>query len=518
MNRTIKFLQWCISLLFITGITFLINDGDLTGIAFFLTGAFLAAPFTGRLSEKIFSRNLPLVRIALALCCYLFLHLPFMAGAVVTAGPFPLPAGGAASQGHPVNRGYFNSHWPAEDGGPERLQHVRGVPGPGLTEKNKLGVTKRWTHQANMVLIRKPGEVYLMQTALARGRYCRLPSYSVIEKIDPLTLETVTSSPRLRGGPYWPGGFALHRNGDIYVTFGRWCHRLTSECRLVASCKLPYNRPYNSLIILDNGLLVMKEMSETASHLTILDPVTMKPTAPHVTLKEPSIARISGRGTTVYIVGTRSIFRYTWNNGTKTMDLDNNWIFDYVRKSKKSFGWDPVIGPENAWFLDNGRHGYIIAMLGAAEVDEKVNLVRVSLEDTRDHEILPVSEIIGGTITNPPVFIPGKNIVAAYDSANGIMKAYRHTRGQRLKEIWKKVPFGVSNHMLYFPSTGELCTNDYQWFKGDASVVLDIETGKEKGRVDLGNIFQGVIFSCPGWNRDYYYVTFDRVARVHVTE
>ena len=58
-------------------------------------------------------------------------------------------------------------------------------------------------------------------------------------------------------------------------------------------------------------------------------------------------------------------------------------------------------------------------------------------------------------------------------------------------------------------------TNDYKRF-GDSSVVLDIESGAEKGRATLNSLSQGVVFSSPGWARDFYYLTFSSVSRVEV--
>ena len=41
-----------------------------------------------------------------------------------------------------------------------------------------------------------------------------------------VSLRTLQRSPRLAGGPMWPGGLALHRNGSLIAVYGRWAHRL----------------------------------------------------------------------------------------------------------------------------------------------------------------------------------------------------------------------------------------------------------------------------------------------------
>jgi hypothetical protein len=47
-------------------------------------------------------------------------------------------------------------------------------------------------------------------------------------------------------------------------------------------------------------------------------------------------------------------------------------------------------------------------------------------------------------------------------------------------------------------------------------VVIDIESGEERGRAPVPSLFQSVLFPCPGWNRDLYYCSFSTVARIAV--
>ena len=69
--------------------------------------------------------------------------------------------------------------------------------------------------------------------------------------------------------------------------------------------------------------------------------------------------------------------------------------------------------------------------------------------------------------------------------------------------------------MIYYQDTGEVVTNDYRRFS-DSAVVLDIESGYEKGRTGLSSLSQGVVFSSPGWARDFYYLTFSSISRIEV--
>jgi hypothetical protein len=47
-------------------------------------------------------------------------------------------------------------------------------------------------------------------------------------------------------------------------------------------------------------------------------------------------------------------------------------------------------------------------------------------------------------------------------------------------------------------------------------LVLDIDSGEERGRAPVPSLFQSVLFPCPGWNRDLYYCSFSTVARIAV--
>ncbi len=104
----------------------------------------------------------------------------------------------------------------------------------------------------------------------------------------------------------------------------------------------------------------------------------------------------------------------------------------------------------------------------------------------------------------------------AYDSANSVICGFKYDEDSgALSRIWQKTAFGCGGHMIYYQDTGEVVTNDYKRF-GDSSVVLDIESGAEKGRTPLNSLSQGVVFSSPGWARDFYYLTFSSISRVEV--
>lgn len=412
--------------------------------------------------------------------------------------------------------GYLGSPWPAEDGGPRRLQTAGGSAGLALRPGETLGCVTRNTLLSTMTLLGAPGEVYLLTHSALRARL-GLPTTACVERIDPMTLKTLERSPRLAGGPMWPGGMALHRNGDLYVVYGRHAHRLDRACAPQASLRLPVDQAYNSFVILDNGLLVTKNLSDRRpARLSVVDADTLRPVGEPVDCPEPSIARLSATGNTVYLVGTRSVMRYHWDGPAHALRLDTDWRFDYVGDSAQTYGWDIVLDGRNAWFMDNGHHRYRYRMVGAGVSRTANRLLRVSMSDASDHQALPVSGLAGGSITNPPLYDAKRRVVVGHDAANRVLQAWRFDEDRRtLAPLWRKSPFGMASHALLYPDSGELVVNDYR--RGaEEVVVLDISSGNELGRVRSGGLTQGVVFPSPGWGRDCYWSSMGRLARIFV--
>jgi len=107
-------------------------------------------------------------------------------------------------------------------------------------------------------------------------------------------------------------------------------------------------------------------------------------------------------------------------------------------------------------------------------------------------------------------------VVVGYDSANRYLRAWRFDVERRtLAPLWDKPEFGCASHLIHYPDSGELVINDYRR-DGEEVVVLDIETGDERGRTRIGGITQGVVFPSAGWNRDFYWCSMSRLARVYV--
>jgi len=414
-----------------------------------------------------------------------------------------------------MTKGYFASPWPGEDGGPARLQAPRGASALALQPGEGLQCVTRNTLLSTMTVLGAPGEVFLLTHSALRA-HLGLATTSCVERIDPHSLQTRQRSKRLPGGPMWPGGMAIHRNGDLYVVYGRYAHRLDRDCGLKASFELPLHQAYNSFVILDNGHIVTKNLSDVEQALlTVLDADTLRPACAHTRCPEPSIARLSALGNTVYVVGVRSIFRYHWSEAAQALERDLDWTWDYVGESDQSYGWDPVIDGSNAWFMDNGLHRYRTTMRGAGVRQTPNRLLRVSLKDAQDHASTEVSGLPGGSITNPPLVDMQRQIVVGFDSARLVLRAWRIGPEQALVPLWQKTNFGVASHLLLYPQTGELVVNDYRRL-GEEVVVLNIETGLERARTRVGGLTQGVVFPSAGWERDFYWSSLGRLARVFV--
>ena len=424
--------------------------------------------------------------------------------------------------------GYYPSPWPGEDGGPRRLQVASGLEGLAIQAGESLKIkAARRLCTGNMVVLREPGEVYLMHVDTLRGNI-GMHCHAHVEKLDPETLEPVRKSGNLPGGNWWPGGMCVHRNGDIYLTFGRWTHRLNPDCELMASYELPQDLPYNSHVVLDNGFIVTKPIaSDVDTFIVVLDPQTMTQACPHTVMPEPSISRLSAQGDHVYVTGVRTLYRYRFDADSRTMALDETWSLDYIGDTTQTYGWDPVLDGQNLWFMDNGEHrmgGLSLSMRGGGVNPTPNNLIRVSQHDASNHSIVPVCGRANGSVTNPPLYCPQRNIILAYDSSNAVVRAWRHNPAtEELARLWTRHDFCMGGHTIYYPDTGEIVTSDYPSLKsfkglreGENSVVLDIETGLEKARLPMGNYLQSVTFSSPGWGRDFYWLGLDRLSRIAV--
>lgn len=420
-----------------------------------------------------------------------------------------------------TNDSYWPSRWPGEDGGPRRTQIPRSGVGLGIGPGDRLAVVSRAAVVATMVVLRDPGEVYLL---------CHTggpDAISWVELIDPETLAVRRRSPDLAGGKTWPGGLAAHANGSIYVVFGRHVHRLTAALDMVASAELPRDRPYNSFVILPDGHLALKDfggvlpagidtIDDESCELLIVEADALTVVA-RVTIPERSIARLSADGDTVYVVGVEHLWRVHWDGATATLDADFHPRYRTV--DGQTYGWDAVIGGGAAWFLDNGfgSENYAGTFRGHGVSAAPLHLVRVDLA-TGDVTLTEICGLPNGIVANPPAVDIARGIAVGYDSANGALAAFDldPSTGLVVGPRWTRAQNHACHPILY-PDTGELVTADHDGERMmDQLVVLNVETGNELARVDTGSPLQSVVFLAPGFDRDIYYCAFPTVARIRV--
>jgi hypothetical protein len=390
----------------------------------------------------------------------------------------------------------------------------------GITPGVEVAVTSREAMASTMVVLREPGEVYLLRHTMG------LDTVSWVEQIDPETLEPLRRSPDLLAGPMWPGGLAVHANGSLYVVFGRHAHRLAPDTSVIASRELPRDRPYNSFVILPDGHIATKDfagdrpLQDSAasapanSELIILEPERLEIVA-RLELPEASIARISADDNDVYVVGDTSLMRVRWDGSSLT--LDASFAAPYRTLPGQTYGWDPVISSGAAWFLDNGDGGtrYAGTMRGCGISQAPLHLVRVDLV-TADVALTEICGLPNGLIVNPPLIDPQRRIAVGYDSGNGVLAAFSFDKDGATTPLWSREQNHACHPML-FAETGELFTNDHDATRFmDQFVVLDISTGNELLRADSGSPAQSVLFPAPGFHRDMYLCTFTTVSRLAV--
>jgi hypothetical protein len=394
-----------------------------------------------------------------------------------------------------------------------------------------------------------------------------------VERVDPVTLETISHSGDLRaGGHEWCGSLAVHANGDLYTVNGSHLHRLAPDCTLVAGTELPVDHAHNGLLVLSDGSIVTKDirLGDVPSTLTVCDPDLQ--VLASVELPEASMGRatalaghdlsaasgshsavgddihvpavgddipavgddIPAVGDDIYVPGTTSIFRYHWDGAALTRD--RSWEPEYRRRDSGGLAWDTTVVDGRVWLMDNGsipaierRFSQVPTLRwtpgsargnglpGHPGWDEPVRALGISTEDATDVLRLVATEHPGGWVIAPPLVHDG--VVIVWDTGNTGMAAFDIASGPEPEMLWFQ-PFRSSMQPLLFPDTGELVINDFRLLgenrTSDDIVVLDFRTGQMKSRVPTGASRMNGMFLTPGWDRDLYYCSFGTIARIRV--
>lgn len=402
--------------------------------------------------------------------------------------------------------------WGQEDAGPRRTQWVDG--GLHVAPGEPLAVTTRMAPVSTMVVgdTGADGEPALWLLRHTVG----VDATALVERIDPVSLEPLATSPELPGGPAWPGGMAVHDDGTLHVVFGNHAHRLGRDLEVLASATLPRRRPYNSFVTLPDGHLVTKDFGGSVPpgvegadevqpcRLLVLRPDDLAVVA-HLDLSEPCTARLSADGDDVYVVGHTSLFVVHWDGAAlRRGDL----AAPYRVHEGQGYGWDPVIAGGAAWFMDDGDGSERFAgtLRGLGTATAPLHLVRVDLA-TGAVDMAEVCGRPGGLSPNPPVVDVVRGVAVAYDAGNGVVVGFDVGT---LEPRWRRDQ-DHGGHLILYTGTGEVVTGDH----ADV-VVLDVADGSELARADTGAGMQLMLFPTPGFGRDFYVVTLFSVTRVAV--
>ena len=430
-----------------------------------------------------------------------------------------------------IIEGYYDSPWPAECGGPRR-QKIPRSSGLNIKEHEVISQVTRANGEWNvMMVLRDPGEVFLM----GNNHINSIEKYGFLEKIDPVSLEPIKRSPNLpSGGHTWCGGVVVHQNGFLYLNNGNFCYKLDPDCNVISSKQLPQNSAYNSFLIMSDGCLVMKNIEhdqKASSRFVILDPLNLEQIGDEIEIPENSMGRIAmdtdlNGNHLIYVPGNDRFFRFKYENST--LVLDESWKPKYrtLSEGEQSFSWDSCICEGGCWFLDNGDNRANVTIFSTRPFGQSLpargsvfqglssseqKLFRVDLNDSSNVEVIRPFNKKMGSIFSPPAFDPNKNIALAFDTGNGLLAGIKYSQIDGFNKLWEK-PTRISMQMVLFSDTSEILVNDFRT-GFDNLIVLDLETGKEKGRVATQSTTANGMFLSPGWNRDFYYCSIGAIAR-----
>jgi len=415
--------------------------------------------------------------------------------------------------------GYFDSPWPVECGG-SRRQKIAGTPGLNIRPNEMLSSTTRNVGGWTVMFVRRgPGELYLTCGAGRRAgepRFQRREDNSAgwVERVDPITLATIDRSPDLpSGGWIWCGAIVVHANGDLYNLNGRFVHRLDRACKVVVERALPVDGPHNGLLILPDGNLLVRNLpyrpaGDGSTELGVLGVsqmswIVLEPERLQVVDEffygTPTMGRFSADTndgvTHVYFTTPTEVGRLIYADGR--LSLDPDWKGSYAVAEGQSDAWDSTVGAGSVWFMDMGRGG-----------TASQRAFRFSIANPADRDVIDVIGKPGARNPGPPLFEPVRKVLVHYDSNGEQVVAHRYHGPGQLELLWER-NFLNNVQMMCWADTGELVVEDAPAPPDDGGVsadlvVLDIETGQERGRAPIGMGRTGGMFCCPGFGRDVY--------------
>lgn len=429
---------------------------------------------------------------------------------------------------------YESSNYPVEYGGVRRQKHARS-PGLNLLPNERLALTSRQFPAGRWVIATLDVDDRLFVFG------CSVPgqpdvSFGWVEEIDPITLETINASQELStGGHNWCGGASVLADGSIITGFGRCIHKLNLDLELLAELELPVDQAHNGVLRLSDGMMVTRSMEHDPSKksvFTLFDPDSLE----HFQTFEflgASIGRfcIDPRDGLDHLYATTPTHIHRLIYQDRALSLDHNWSACYdVPGEDQSFAWCNTVGDDSVWFMDMGDLPPLESIMRAYPLGSKpvsfsqlnqapLRVHRVSTQDSRSLDAFVPFGLPAGGQGASPLYVQDKSILMAFDTLNRKTGAWKYDGAGGFTELWVR-DIGNSNQPLYYPDTGEVILDDVKEDQTVDAVVLDIETGKEKGRVATGTLFAAGMMACPGFGRDFYAASgvHGALYRVYVVE
>ena len=433
-----------------------------------------------------------------------------------------------------LNGYYQNSTCATEYGGVRRQKHARS-PGLNIQPDERLSVTSRQFSKGRWVV----GTVNADKRLFIFG--CSVPSQpdvsiGWVEEVDPITLETIRQSPELTtGGHNWCGGAAVLADGTIITGFGNRIHKLTLDLELIAELQVPVDHAHNGISLLSDGMMITRNLEHDHSKksvFTIFDPNRLK-VVKTVEFIGASIGRfcvdLTLEGEFVYATTPTHIHRLIYQD--QNLILDENWNASYdLPGEDQSFAWCNTVGDDSVWFMDMGDTPPLTTIMRAYPVGTKpmafstpkrapVRVHRVSTTDCSSVDAFTPFGLSGGGHAASPLYVQDRKIILAFDTNNRKTGAWRFNGPGEYEKLWVH-DIGNSNQVFYYPDTGEVMLDDVLEDNNVDAVVVDIETGQEKGRVATGARYAAAMAFYPGFDRDFYSTSgaHGLLYRVYVTK
>ena len=416
-------------------------------------------------------------------------------------------------------QGYYqHSTCATEYGGIRRQKHARS-PGLNIQAGENLKVTSRRFAKGKWVVgtVNADNRLFIFG-----GSVPSQPDVSIgwVEEVDPITLETIRQSPELTtGGHNWCGGAAVLADGTIITGFGNRVHKLSLDLELINELELPVDHAHNGISLLSDGMMITRNLEHDhnkASVFTIFNPNTLK-VVKTVEFLGASIGRFcvdpTPEGDYVYATTPTHIHRLIYKD--QNLVLDENWSASYdLPGEEQSFAWCNTVGDGSVWFMDMGDTPPLETIMRAYPVGTRsmvfskpasapVRVHRVSTTDSSSTDVLTPFGLPNGGHNSSPLYVQDKKILLTFDTNNRKTGAWRFNGSADFEKLWVH-DIGNSNQVFYYPDTGEVVLDDVLEDNSVDTVLIDIETGEEKGRVSTGARTAAGMAFYPGLGRDLY--------------